>query len=965
MSDGGPSREDLEKQLQEACAELERRLRAGAAVGAADLLAAYPALAANREAALTLAYTEYVLREQLGQRPDPDAWCAGFPDLRDSLLQLLQVHGAVRTGPGTHADPTATPSAGTAGPLPGIGRRVGGYELLEVIGRGGMGVVYKARQSGLNRVVALKMIQGGPYAAPDATARFGREAEVVARLQHPNIVQVFEVGDHDGCPFLAMEYVAGGSLDQRLAGSPLPARAAAVLIEALARAGEFAHRRGVVHRDLKPANILFQPHPATETVGPAPPDATEVGIAAPSPAADLTRVTPKIVDFGLAKVPAGAAAPTLSGTVLGTPSYMAPEQARGDVKRVGPAADVYALGAILYECLTGRPPFRGETALDTLRLVLTQEPVPPAALNPRVPRDLETVCLKCLEKDSARRYATAGALADDLSHFLNNEPVLARPPSAAYQLRKFAQRNKALLAGTAAVFLALVAGLIGTGVGLVRAQAARDRAVNAEQDARDLLAESYAQAARLAVQRGAWRDALTNLDMALANDHPSRAWLSLQKVRAWCAVHDVAQATRELDALAARPELGELEGPVRLWQAELALGRGDDDRALSLARMALDRRLSPPEQEYALGLLAATSDDAIGHFREALKSDPFHQRASGMLALTLITLGRMAEAREHVTFARKVFPEDPTFAVLLALILGWEDNLPTARAELDASLGQLGPPQVQAARRFVDHARQFRQLAEMLVGEPNNSLPLIWARLLPLIASTSADVRALKSGTGGGLLLPVPPALTRVLREAAATMPGVLLGDRGRAIAALERAFQVHPDAFLAYMQGSLAAMDRRMADADRAFLAAANGTSLIPVERGALYCAVFCEWELADQDPPARRERLARAVQTAHRLIARGRLNPDHAALVASVAIEAGELDLARWVIRDWERQAPEDAMSWQKRLLVEYKAGAHGPAIAAADKILKRLPDDADAKRIRAAAVERLVEQAKKLPP
>lgn len=469
-----PSEDDLQRQLQEACAELERRVRAGGAGLAADLFAAYPALAANRDAALTLAYTEFVLRERLGQRPDTEVWCAGFPGLHDSLLQLLQVHRAVHTEMGTGADLTKTAplSPGDSGALAEIGRRIGGYELLGVLGRGGMGGVYAARQAGLNRVVALKMIHGGAGAGPDAAARFRREAEVVAGLQHPNIVQVFEVGDQDGCPFLTMEYVAGGSLDQRLPGAPIPTRAAAALIEALARAADFAHQRGVVHRDLKPANVLLQPHPAAETLGTSPP----TGVEAAEPAVDLARVTPKIVDFGLAKVLAGSAVPTLSGAVLGTPSYMAPEQARGDTKHVGPAADVYALGTILYECLTGRPPFRGETVPDTLRLVATQDPVPPTTLNPRTPRDLETVCLKCLEKDPARRYGTALALANDLGHFLRDEPVLARPPSVAYQVRKFAKRHKALLAGTAAVFAALVAGLIGTGIGLVRARAALDRA---------------------------------------------------------------------------------------------------------------------------------------------------------------------------------------------------------------------------------------------------------------------------------------------------------------------------------------------------------------------------------------------------------------------------------------------------------------------------------------------------------
>jgi serine/threonine-protein kinase len=272
-----------------------------------------------------------------------------------------------------------------------------GYELLGVLGKGGMGVVYRARQTTLNRLVAVKMIQPEVYAGPAELARFRTEAEAAAALQHPNIVQVHEVGTQDGRPFLALEYVDGGSLADRLEGTPLPARAAAELVETLARAIHYAHERGVVHRDLKPANVLL-------TAG----------------------GTPKVADFGLAKRLEGEAGQTRTGAVLGTPNYMAPEQAAGRVKEVGPAADTYGLGAILYEMLTGRPPFQGTTLLETLEQVRSQAPVPPRLLRPQVPRDLETVCLKCLEKDSARRYASARELADELRRYLNGEPIRAR-----------------------------------------------------------------------------------------------------------------------------------------------------------------------------------------------------------------------------------------------------------------------------------------------------------------------------------------------------------------------------------------------------------------------------------------------------------------------------------------------------------------------------------------------------------
>ncbi len=308
--------------------------------------------------------------------------------------------------------PAAVPADG-----PRQVRYFGDYELVQEIARGGMGVVYRARQVSLNRPVALKMILAGQLASETDVRRFHVEAEASANLDHPGIVPIYEVGQHEGQHFFSMGFVEGQSLSQRLADGPLPAREAAELIRRVSEAIEYAHQHGVIHRDLKPANILLD-----------------------------RNGNPRVTDFGLAKKVQGDSGLTGSGQIMGTPSYMPPEQAGGPRGEVGPAADVYALGATLYALVTGRPPFQAATAMDTVIQVVSDEPVPPRRLNASIPRDLETICLKCLEKEPSRRYASASALAADLGRFLAGEPILARPVARSERAVKWARRKPTIAA---------------------------------------------------------------------------------------------------------------------------------------------------------------------------------------------------------------------------------------------------------------------------------------------------------------------------------------------------------------------------------------------------------------------------------------------------------------------------------------------------------------------------------------
>ncbi len=369
---------------------------------------------------------EYILETPGGALPGTAAWVSQEEPEDAASTPAFAPTIVGNTDQGKNA-PTDG-AGGTASSKQPIVVRVAGYEILGTLGRGGMGVVYRARQVGLNRFVALKMILNGKHVAPEVLDRFRAEAEAVAQLQHQNIVQIYDIGTHDGLPFFSLELVEGESLAAAQDNQPMPANRSAAIIETLARAMHYAHVRGIVHRDLKPANVLL-----------------------------TTEGVPKVTDFGLVKrlEDDKDSVQTRAGTIMGTPSYMAPEQAWGS-EDVGPLADVYSLGATLYALLTGRPPFMGPTPAETVLLLRHQEPVPPSRLQPNLPRDLETICLKCLQKEPEKRYANAEDFAEDLRRFQAGEPVLARPVGRSERLWRWCRRNPALaVSGGIAIALAI------------------------------------------------------------------------------------------------------------------------------------------------------------------------------------------------------------------------------------------------------------------------------------------------------------------------------------------------------------------------------------------------------------------------------------------------------------------------------------------------------------------------------
>jgi tetratricopeptide (TPR) repeat protein len=873
-----------------------------------------------------------------------DYLAAAPPDDRPALLAaLLEVELELRF-PGREPAAVARPTGDTvvsrpAGPpAPGDRVEVPGYELLGELGRGAMGIVYEARQLGLRRTVALKMILAGEYADPEAVARFLAEAGLAARLQHPNIVPVYEVGSARGRPFFSLEYVSGGSLADRLRGEPQPPADAARVVEALARAVQFAHDRGVVHRDLKPANVLLAPDG-----------------------------TAKITDFGLARSTDDGL--TATGAVLGTPCYMAPEQAEGR-KGVGPAADVYALGAILYECLTGRPPFRGATAVETMDQVRSREPVSVRALRPGVPRDLETIALACLRKDPARRYPSAAALADDLGRWMRHEPIVARPVGPAERAWKWVRRNRAASAAVAA----------GGHGSLATAAAA---VVAFEQTKQSAAARDLTNRA---IRQGGPADVVAVIRRAEEGGFEVTPELRFEEASALAALGRSDEAQDRLTALLAV----ELPADLRA-RAELRLGEEltgtDDGRAARLIEAALkSHRLPPADRAFATATRAPALADAIAELRQALGHNPVHFPAKRLLTLLLVSSGRLAEATRAAEEMRLLYPDSPEPLWVLVFARGLAGDGDGAARALDLLTphlpGDLHTPVARVARVLPTVRDEFQKAAGRMAGVRRAAArpaePVVFPSAArrpganPLLAEPGLPFRRL------------PPQFRTaaddlwfvVTTNGRTDASDELVADdarRERFAAELDR----RPEGFRLFVYG-LALMDRAMdyldahgtspphgdrvraliAEAGAAHVKAAETPGLLDVRAYALEGAIMAYtvagrpgWA-ADPDP--------KMLQKVADLLRARLKEPEPIPLVnidyMARAAKHADLTSARVILDEWLRRSPDDPTALRHRAEVELKSEAYRPALVAAEKLLAREPDNAAARSVRNQARAKL---------
>jgi len=815
---------------------------------------------------------------------------------------------------------TLRPGAGRQDGWPSAGSTIGRYRIIREIGAGGTGVVYEAEQGRTHQHVALKFINPG-LASAAGLRRFELETEVLGRLQHVGIARVFDADTFDAGggpqPFFAMELIEGQALTQYAKEQRLSTRERLDLLAKVADAVHHAHQHGIIHRDLKPGNILV----------------TLDG-------------QPKVLDFGVARVTDAdmrITRQTDMGQLIGTIAYMSPEQTTGWTDELDIRSDVYTLGVVGYELLAGRLPYpmEGRPIVDQLRTIQRVEPLrlhTGTAWDGHSARplggDVETIIGKALEKDKTRRYQSASEFAADMRRYLNDEPIMARPPSATYQLRKFACRNKALVTGLAGVFVVLALGVIGTGIGMARAshaegqqRRARDeaeaqgnRAVEAERKTRRLLANQYGQAARLAMQRGDGSTALHNFQEAVNSGHEDYVAMRLGMVAAWDSMTEVRQAFQAVQELARRTDsdLGPHRAEVRMWQGVLTLNMpdGQEDGVLLLQQaLETDPPLPPGDEAYVRGLLASKPADASRYFEVALDHNPYNKNARGQLAVIYTIQGCLEQARREVEIARAMFPDDIDLMCSLLIACALQGDRDGVQETIEL-LRTAGAQERADALSLLAEAIAFglREFGEGHDGDKSK-----WDDLSQLVARLQGAAALNAEGSDA---LPIDPRRFSERRFApAVTEPAVYLisglaafqiGARATGLVRLRQAAEANPECIFQMCYGKALLDGKRYREAGDVLWSAANSPAIHPLAPArAIGLAVAAEMQwLGEQNlgagPGA--PNIDRMRKLVRRLNECAKLPGSGWAPAVRAALQIGEPRAARMIADKALQSRPED---------------------------------------------------------
>jgi|GEM_PF-3513284 len=755
-----------------------------------------------------------------------------------------------------------------------------GMDIESILGQGGMGIVYLAKQSALSRHVALKTIRVGHGANPEFLTRFGREARALAALTHENIVRAYEFGEQNGSPYLVMEYVPGRTLSRQLTEQELSSHEAAELLIVLACAVDYAHSKGVVHRDLKPGNVLITPDG-----------------------------TPKITDFGLARLrDADALQETLGGRV-GTPCYMAPEQAAGS-SGVGPAADVYALGGILYEVLCHRPPFTGTDIADVLQQVQTSEPLPPRVLCPRMPRDLETICLKCLNKSPSDRYPSALALAEDLQAFLESRPIVARPIGVVGRSLRFARRRKLLVAFVSVLMLAFVGINVATMIALAATAKAdkavisentqKQRADDAEGESLTRLSDSMFNSGNFYAATGDWNLAIRDYDAALQHQTAQSGRIHLALAFVYSQLSNQVLSRTHVEA--AEASLGADDAGVLLAKAGLSLS-GDRQQSRDLAQAAIDKGgLSDGDRYFATALCAKTMDAAIESLNLAVAAQPNHLQSRRILC-GLLTLRRdFAGAAEHARALTTYFPKDQMSAVLQALQFALNGDATEARNTLNQATSQLDEPT----------AANLREIYAFLASTPKIEVDTQGIPTMSTFDGVKYVLRglalAISNGEAGeGLITPdVEQAIGKLTNGS--VNPRIWFNSSLQT-KLLREVSDEYRDGYLLFLLGQSHLKSNDVTEAIKAFRDATNAPSFIDVRLPAHFLALRCAFQirfdknLNEETQKELRETIGTSVRA---VLDAGEDRPSHLYVCGQVTWQTGQNELLRLTAERWREIEP-----------------------------------------------------------